>query len=162
MQYDRVWQYGRVKRCHAMAIIGEQTVADHSWGVAVTVYKIAEECLTLDLVAKALLHDVAEGVLGDVPAPAKWKWKDLDKLLEKLEAVVEDELEIGDIPLSKKDLQILKWADGFELYRFCLHQRDLGNQHLRRMCGTLYTALSTTAPTASAVKLLREVSNGSE
>ena len=50
---------GEVKRYHTMKTIGEQTVANHSWGVAVILNWLKPDISKVALL-KALSHDVAE------------------------------------------------------------------------------------------------------
>ena len=153
MRSDELWAAGRVKRWHAFPIIGEQTVADHSWGVALIVVEIAEDYLSENLMRAALTHDVAELDTGDIPYGAKRRWPHLAAALDKCETEVEQEYNI-DWTLSQKQREILKWADMFELLMFADAQRNLGNRNVVEMQRLAYN-LVTEAPTVSAYKLLQ-------
>ena len=66
----KVLEGGEVKRYHTMPTIGEQTVANHSWGVAVILSWLKPD-ISPKALLKALTHDVAEKQTGDMPAPTK-------------------------------------------------------------------------------------------
>lgn len=121
---------GGVKRCHTFPIIGEQTVAAHSWGVAQIIRRLWPECSKTLLLA-ALDHDVAERWTGDVPADAKWRNPNLRAELAKVETQVEHELGLNQgWLLSETEQHMLKWADRLELLQFCVDQRRLGNRNV--------------------------------
>ena len=60
---------GKVKRWHTVTTIQQQTVAEHSWGVAMICRKLWPEDKVL--MEAALCHDLGEGLTGDVPWPVK-------------------------------------------------------------------------------------------
>jgi 5'-deoxynucleotidase YfbR-like HD superfamily hydrolase len=153
MRSDELWAAGRVKRWHAFPIIGEQTVADHSWGVALIVAEIAEEHLNMNLMKAALLHDAAEMFTGDVPYGAKRKWPQLGEMLKECEYEMERKLGI-DFFLTGEQSEILKWADMFELLLFADAQEMLGNRNVVEMQRLAYNLVSE-PPTVSAYKLLQ-------
>jgi 5'-deoxynucleotidase YfbR-like HD superfamily hydrolase len=152
MQSERLWHSGRVKRWHAFPIIGEQTVADHAWGVALIVAEIAEDELSISLLKAALTHDSPELLTGDMPYQTKKRWPELAQTLLTAEMEVEREYGI-DFHLNVKQREILKWADMFELLMFADAQRNLGNRNVVEMQRLAYS-LVTEAPTVSAYKLL--------
>ena len=152
MRSDELWAAGRVKRWHAFPIIGEQTVADHSWGVALIVAEIAEGHLNMNLMKAALLHDAAELYTGDTPYGAKKRWPQLGEMLRECKYEMERKLGI-DFFLTGEQSEILKWADMFELLMFADAQRNLGNRNVVGMQRLAYN-LVTEAPTASAYRLL--------
>lgn len=153
MQSDELWAAGRVKRWHAFPIIGEQNVADHSWGVALIVAEIAEEHLSVNLMRAALTHDAAELYTGDVPYQTKKRWPHLADALDKCETDVERAHNIDWI-LTEKQREILKWADMFELMLFAEAQADLGNRNVVEMQRQCYSIVEV-CPTVTAYKLLQ-------
>lgn len=161
LSLSETWRAGRVRRFHAQPLIGEQTVADHSWGVAMTVWQIAEDNLTKELLIAALTHDLAEVATGDTPAPAKWRWPKLKSVLEECEAEANSLLGTWRVlhTLSPAEREILKWADLFEPLQFATHQVTLGNSYFARMHGHVYALLAESAPTQSAKLLLEEYAN---
>ena len=116
---------GDVKRYHTLPTIGEQTVANHSWGVAMILHWL-EPTINKTVMLKALTHDVAEKQTGDIPAPTKWNNKSLAKRLAAFERRIEKELGI-DYNITEKERVLFKQADLFELLLYCVKQRSLGN-----------------------------------
>lgn len=125
---QKIRQGGNVKRWHITPIIGEQTVAAHSWGVACILLELYPEA-SANLIKAALYHDVAEGYTGDLPAQVKWEYEGLDKELKKVEARIEAKLGIQ-FELTTKEASLLKIADTLELLIFCVEQVTLGNKNM--------------------------------
>jgi len=119
---------GEVKRYHTMKTIGEQTVANHSWGVAVILNWLKPDISKAALL-KALSHDVAEKRTGDMPAPTKWYNEDLAYELRKVEKDIEEELGV-DYDLDAEEQEYFKQSDLFELLLYCVNQRSLGNTNV--------------------------------
>jgi 5'-deoxynucleotidase YfbR-like HD superfamily hydrolase len=119
---------GEVKRYHTMKTIGEQTVANHSWGVAVILNWLKPDISKVALL-KALSHDVAEKRTGDMPAPTKWNNKDLACELRRVEKEIEEELGV-DYDLDAEEQEYFKQSDLFELLLYCVNQRSLGNTNV--------------------------------
>lgn len=118
---------GRVERCHTIPHHGSYNNAAHSWGVAMLMYYLFPEDYPR-LSIYCLTHDIGEGWMGDVPAPALWAVDGLRQVWGDLEA---DLIEIAGCPsekdLSKEDLLKLKTCDRLELYLWCKEQEALGN-----------------------------------
>jgi 5'-deoxynucleotidase YfbR-like HD superfamily hydrolase len=125
-QLDAILAGGRVKRYHTVPLIGEQTVAAHSWGVAIILLRIASPSSAL--MAAALYHDVAEKWIGDCPADVKWREPAIKEVLDRAEAGVERELAIC-VSLTDHEKFLLSVADRLELMFFCLEQRRMGNRN---------------------------------
>ncbi len=119
---------GRVRRYHTRPLVGEQTNAAHSWGVAALVLALCPTATRALLVA-ALFHDVAEYETGDIPATTKWASPSLKSALDELEEGVEERLGISAAGLSETERRVLKLADMLELVIFCRHQQLLGNRY---------------------------------
>jgi 5'-deoxynucleotidase YfbR-like HD superfamily hydrolase len=119
---------GEVKRYHTMKTIGEQTVANHSWGVAVILNWLKPDISKAALL-KALSHDVAEKRTGDMPAPTKWYNEDLALELRKVEKDIEEELGVN-YELDAEEHEYFKQSDLFELLLYCVNQRSLGNTNV--------------------------------
>ena len=134
-----------VKRCHAERIIGENTVGQHSAGVASLVLVFTDGKASANLLTAALYHDVPEAVFGDIPAPAKW-W---------MEAEVKAGLERAECrfmhskglhpELSEDEAEYLYVADKMEFMFFCLEQRGLGNTHVDHAFWKVVGALEASA-----------------
>lgn len=113
---------GGVKRYHTWPI-EQQTVAAHSWGVAMIMQRLYPQCSKALLLA-AMQHDLGEQDVGDTPAPAKWRAPELFAQLNAVEDVAR--LDMGFHPyeetLTDNECHILKLADILELCafaRFC-------------------------------------------
>jgi 5'-deoxynucleotidase YfbR-like HD superfamily hydrolase len=120
---------GYTKRFHTVQIIGEQTVAEHSYHVAMLCVRLSYGSPSSDLLMAALYHDLAETVTGDIPAPAKWRYPGLKNELLKIESEFEDEYFLNS-DLTNNEILILKHADGLELASFCIDQIMLGNKNM--------------------------------
>lgn len=125
--FEFIYRAGRVKRYHVETIIGEQTVADHSWGVANLLLEIFKDFVSRDLLLAALWHDVPERTTGDTPATAKWLSYTLRSVLENLEEEIIKQ-KLPDYPDLFDDQKLmLKIADISELIYFCTRQVRMGN-----------------------------------
>ena len=146
---------GDVKRYHTLPTIGEQTVANHSWGVAMILNWLEPE-ISKTAMLKALTHDVAEKQTGDIPAPTKWKNKSLAKRLAGLERKIEKELGV-DYVLTEKEQVLFKQADMFELLLYCVKQRSLGNVNVNTVFSNGVEKLVGTKLNARGTSLLAKL-----
>lgn len=99
----------------------KQSVAAHSWGVAMLLLEEAPKgVVTLDLIRAALTHDLHESVLGDVPSPAKTRFPELYDELVKAEGRVDRERGWGPNVQGRSPEQRawLRWADAEEARRW--------------------------------------------
>jgi hypothetical protein len=117
---------GMVRRYHTHPyVIGEQTVAQHTFNMACL-------CLALhpdpksNLLAAILMHDVPEAAVGDVPSPAKWANDDLRKALDDSENAVLDRFFIR-YDLTVEETHWLRFLDLFEGAMFARDQIIMGN-----------------------------------
>lgn len=129
MNHSIVRKGGNVKRFHVHALIGEQTVAAHSWGVAAILLEICEP--SLGLIKAALYHDIFEYATGDVPYTAKRDHPEIKEALEIAEKTIAQRMEIDVMwNLSHTEESLLKIADMLELCYFCMEQIKLGNMFM--------------------------------
>lgn len=122
-------QGAAVSRYHTVDLIKSETVGHHSHGVAMLCFLI-EPNASRQLLEAALLHDLAEQSVGDIPSPVK---RDLSirKELHKLE---EDALEAAGLKmpsLSSHEEKVLKLADMFHGALKCAREINMGNVALR-------------------------------
>ncbi len=122
---------GAIKRYHTLETIGEQSVASHSWGVAM-ILQYLEPNVSKEAILRALTHDVAELFTGDIPAPVKWANPDLVEVLKRIEDKYENDIGIG-YQLKPEEVKLGKQADMFELLVFCVRQRRLGNTNMNEV-----------------------------
>jgi 5'-deoxynucleotidase YfbR-like HD superfamily hydrolase len=119
---------GLIKRYHTITIIGEQTVAAHSYNVVQILRHITDDMLSINLLKAALDHDAMEYFTGDTPYPTKQTFPQISKAIHD----VEDELlrELGiDYELTEKEVLLLRWADAIEAGTFGKHQVETGNRN---------------------------------
>lgn len=117
---------GAVKRYHTVETIKTQTVAEHSWGVAMILSSFVDRP-SYRLIRQALCHDMAEVLTGDVPATAKWGWPAFAKAEQ--EAANEFHRKYGFTEvLEDWEFELLKMADGLEGLSFCIREIELGNK----------------------------------
>jgi 5'-deoxynucleotidase YfbR-like HD superfamily hydrolase len=130
-QADLLWSAGQVTRYHTLITLRRQSVAEHVYGVLTYLNVLMDFQVPPGLAKAALLHDVAEVLTGDLPAPAKRALKSnggglaLIKMEEDLEAAY------GLTPhvlLSLHETRMLKLADCLEGMRFCAQEVALGNR----------------------------------
>lgn len=122
---EYVFKAGIVKRYHTVDTLTEQTVAAHSWGVAVIICEVIKKP-SAELLKAALYHDIAEGVTGDVPATTKWRFSDIDTAVKRAEERIEKNLGLK-FKLTAKEKRVLKFADMMELLIHNWREYKLGN-----------------------------------
>lgn len=122
-----------VKRYHTIQTIGQQSVAEHSFHVAMVCIEIQRrngvQC-SAELLKAALFHDLPEHKTGDVPATAKWGSPPLKALMDELEEDIIEEYGLQ-VELTHEEKIILKYADSLELVLYCLDQMRLGNKNAK-------------------------------
>ncbi len=131
---------GEVKRYHTKRTIGVQSVGEHSWNVALLVFALVKTP-SLDLIKAALLHDVAEVSVGDIPAPVKRSSPEMKEQVNKLEDDFLRRIGIDYPELSIGEENILKVADTLELVLYCQEQMHMGNAALNPVYQTGLTYL---------------------
>ena len=119
-QIRDVYNSGRVERYHTNPAPVAQTIAQHSWGVAVLILKLHPNP-DLNLISAALHHDCAELYVGDVPAPTKWDNPELSDMLHKLESKISGQMGIMQEYLTEEDEEWLRACDRLELVLWCEH-----------------------------------------
>lgn len=120
------WAYrlGVVERWNVVPTIQKQTVAGHSYNVAMLADHMlmcafdgdAPESLRLEVLLEALRHDVAEAKYGDTPAPAKRTKSNAE--LTGVEALV-------------------KVADNLDAYLFLKFEARMGNSLALELAGSI-------------------------
>lgn len=118
-----------VTRYHTVRTICQETVGHHSHGVALIAAFLSGGNPRAELLVAALVHDLAEHVLGDIPAPSKRAFaigNQVSELEEKLLYGVDLKVD-----LSSEDARILKLADIAQGALFCIREIELGNSGMR-------------------------------
>jgi 5'-deoxynucleotidase YfbR-like HD superfamily hydrolase len=120
----------RVRRYHT-ADVQEQSLAQHSWGVAMIVSRIVpqDDPRLAVLLQYALTHDLHEYVSGDSPATAKWKSKELEAYHRREEEDFNRRHKLVNYDdLTPQEQAIVKWADMMELVIWCQKEMTKGNK----------------------------------
>ena len=81
-----LYDAGQVTRYHTIG--GAQSVAEHSWGVAMLIMRYHPDP-PLHLIQAALEHDLAEKWIGDVPYPTKLDYPRLGDSYKEAEQDIE-------------------------------------------------------------------------
>lgn len=119
---------GNVRRYHTARIIGEQTVAAHSFNMCLILMEVLEHP-SADVLKAAMFHDLAEVFTGDIPATFKWKFPAVGNILAATEDLITEEAGLS-IELDDLERRALKFADMMELCMFCCEQLELGNRNM--------------------------------
>lgn len=130
---------GLPRRFHTVPILKEQTLAAHSWGVAMLMFIIygqSEPGLTMVDIMAALTHDLAEERFGDMPAPTKRSLGEIfPDFREKYGAMEQRHLTNYGMNweefLDDDKKRRLKLCDSLEGALYCCRERALGNRTIR-------------------------------
>lgn len=115
-----------VKRFHTIPTVTENTVGQHSHGVAMFCMLLEGGRPSAELLMKALTHDMAEQYTGDVPSPAKRALgirKEFGIIEERLLATVDFSIDV-----TRHEELVLKLADCADGMLFCARERMFGNK----------------------------------
>lgn len=119
-----------VRRYHTLTTIVQETVGHHSHGVALLACMLSPTSPSTDLIFAALVHDLAEHQVGDIPAPSKRQFG----IGEQISALEERLLESsGWAPgmLTSDELRTLKLADIAQGALYCVEELQRGNSRMR-------------------------------
>ena len=138
---DFIVKAGGTVRFHTWPTIKTQTVAEHSWRVAMLVNVIAPS-FGMPVIA-ALEHDMAECVVGDIPSPAKRSGRFDREAWDIIEYEVLKDAGYGLVNqyLTSEDKRVLKLADYAEGCLFCIDERNLGNRRIAEVYANFRTYL---------------------
>ena len=115
-----------VRRFHTIQTVAENTVGQHSHGVAMFCMLFEDGKPSAALLMKALTHDLAEQYTGDVPSPAKRALgirQEFGVVEEQLLSTVDFSIEV-----TEHEEVVLKLADCADGMLFCAKERMLGNR----------------------------------
>lgn len=141
----------QIKRYHATPLQQNETVAEHSFYVAMIARALCSVIPTqkidvLEVVEKALVHDIEEMFTGDIIQPYKYYDPKLKNLIDKINDTMVKKAFEGLPPKLASHLtflwsdyhqhkkiedKIVKIADKLSLVAYCLEQIQLGNQFMK-------------------------------
>lgn len=148
---------GATKRYHTARTLRTQSVAEHSFGVAMLIAEV-EPNASAELLMAALHHDLAEVATGDIPAPAKWNHPSLKDIIARIEAEYDKEHGTSTDDLSPQELHVLKWCDMMELVLWCLEEYHMGNTYALEIVGRgMEYLLDIGAPTKIAQYIIDDL-----
>lgn len=132
-----------VRRYHTTPMLEYQRIDAHSYGVAQIARFLSQDLppeRQLAIIKEALDHDLAEHRTGDMPAPAKREMNIREQFAEHearhmLLAGWEFQA------LSDEERRIVKIADCADGALHCIHERAMGNQHVRTPFYNFWTYL---------------------
>jgi 5'-deoxynucleotidase YfbR-like HD superfamily hydrolase len=143
-----------VKRFHIMRSHRNQTVGEHSHGVAVLVMQVDPEC-SATLLKAALTHDFHERSTGDMPSTTKWEYPELAAAM----AVAEDRWNSRhdfNWSLTPAEERILQFCDYLELLFWSIEEVLLGNHFATEPMGNIIRVLDRMEPpTVEAEQIYR-------
>ena len=121
-----IYAGGAVKRFHTLPMLKEDTVAQHSFGVAWFCYLLSDGLPSANLLMAALSHDLAEQSTGDIPAPAK-RALGIKAQFDKYEDTIMEEAGFHQFVLTTEEVRTMKMADCMDGAMRCLYEFKMGN-----------------------------------
>jgi 5'-deoxynucleotidase YfbR-like HD superfamily hydrolase len=152
--FERLKTMSSIRRFGTLPMIEVESVASHSYNVAIMSLMIADYDPELkvnreEMLRKALFHDFEETILSDIPHPIKHRFKGgkLGQLLKEIvPELVENEIfkelpdslknrYVRDALGAKEDLEgrIVAAADAMDIIITALREQKLGNRYFDRI-----------------------------
>jgi 5'-deoxynucleotidase YfbR-like HD superfamily hydrolase len=132
-QLDNTLESGKVTRYHCAPSVRPQSIAHHSWNVAMLAVFVTDSICSRSLLIECLMHDTGEYVTGDIPFTLKRDNPELRTYLHKVENDARHrEMILGPMYLSDAEAAILKVCDTLDGIIWCvLHEERHGPVHDR-------------------------------
>ena len=132
-QLNFILRGGKTKRFHTADTLMPQTVAEHTFGVAMFCQLIDPGCRK-EVILAALTHDLAEHQIGDVSSPTKRAYPELKAFMDRAE---NDWLNMFGLnypeKLTEEEKRTLKYADIMDGMAFCIRERGFGNRSIQEV-----------------------------
>jgi 5'-deoxynucleotidase YfbR-like HD superfamily hydrolase len=124
---------GQILRYHTWPILGQQTIAEHSWHLMRIYLAVATE-IDPSMVRHITFHDIGETEVGDAPFPVKHDNPQLKEQMDTIELKSQlRQLYFWDsfkqVLLNDQDKILFKQIELVEMAEFGLDQVCLGNSH---------------------------------
>lgn len=125
---------GQVRRYHVCTVLKDETVAAHSFEVAWIAWLVYGRRIRVPLLLAALAHDMAELVVGDMPAhtkrmlsaEARTELYSLEQQILESNGVI-----VGELTLLEQS--VLEVSDRLALLMHCARELQLGNTTMRKV-----------------------------
>ena len=95
-----------------------QTVGHHQWGMAMLLFHLFPDDVTLPLIWEALHHDTGEMGAAEVSGPAKRRYPALAAAVADAEREERIEMEVAEAYLEEGEATRLAFCDSLEAYLF--------------------------------------------
>ena len=125
---DFIMAGSEVTRYHTVTTLRRETVGHHSHSVALLCCLLDPQA-SAELLFAALIHDLAEHEVGDIPSPAKRAYG-IGEQISALENNLLTDAGLGIPPLTDKEKRTLKLADIAQGALFCAREVSLGNRKM--------------------------------
>lgn len=135
------------KRFHTITTLVQETVGQHSAGVAMFAYLLTNNDPSRNLILAALVHDSAEHIYGDIPAPSKRAVSSY-QTVNDLENQLLSTFGLS-FHLTDKEERILKIADVLDGMWFCYRERSFGNVNVKPIFGRYCDYLEELKPNSA-------------
>ena len=123
-----------VRRYHTVTTIVPETVGHHSHGVALLACMLYPGEPSARLMFAALVHDLAEHQVGDIPAPSKREFG-IGEQINELESRLLSASGWGPQELTDAEARALKLADIAQGALYCVEELQRGNTKMRIVLG---------------------------
>lgn len=125
---------GETRRYHGFRMLQEDTVGHHTFNLLSILIHICPDA-SATLLRAALKHDVAEHIVGDMPAPTKRATCFGEGFREQFgrheaDVAAQAGLDLEEDALTPEEKRFLKLADAMDGMMFCIDERALGNQRV--------------------------------
>lgn len=137
-----------VRRFHTVATVRDNSVMEHSAGVAMLGVVLFGEYFNRNMLCSALTHDLAESAFGDVPSPVK--------LASPAVRAAFDTCEDGLLAahghgkhylLTATEQAALKFLDMLDGLHVCVEERSMGNRNILPVFENFWQYANTAATT---------------
>lgn len=135
-EIEREYVLSKIIRYNNRCRLQDESVAEHTCFVSLFCLKILAK-LKLDheierkVLILAALHDAAESRTSDIPHDVKANYPEMQSILNKIEEDYYEEVwkDYKEEVYKPGDLcyNILKLADSYSVYQYCLNEKALGN-----------------------------------
>lgn len=131
-----------VDRFHTARVVHDETVAEHSFNIINLLLIMTEGAASRGLILAALVHDMGEPMVGDIPSPVKRGLPpEVGKIMERMEweAIAEIHPYAHQLNLTEEEAKLLNLADKLDGLMKCRDELRLGNKGIR-FIGDRYVA----------------------